>query len=309
MRVLVATKPGMINNTDLVCLADVSEVEYVECEHISSRQLAELSHDFDCLMLNYDVVEPFEAVFYDLLAGSRLKMISCDITGMSWAFPEEAKRNDIVLCNTPNYCTESVAEHIFAQILLLSRRIHDAYMDIINGDIPKIRKGFNIQGKTIGILGLGNIGTRVAEISLGFGLNVIAWNHNKKEGNIAQVDLETLFVKSDIIVVCLKTVEDTIGFLDDDKLKLCKPTTIIVNQAGEQLINKDDMYKALSEKRISGYAGTFSEKETHELYKLNNVVLQPANAWYSEESLVNLRRIWVDNVIHYINGDLINRVN
>ena len=309
MKVKIVTKPGMISETDWHPLSLKASVDYYETDHVSARELASLCDDYDCLMLNFDVAEPFDVSFYDLVASKKLRLISCDITGMSWAFPSVARAHNIVLCNTPNYCTESVAEHIFAQMLLLSRRIHETYVDFSEGKTPEIRKGFDLKGKTIGIIGLGHIGTRVAEIATGFNMKVLTWNHRPKASVYNQVDLDTLLTTSDVIVICLKTTDSTLGFLDNEKLKKCKSNAIIINQAGEQLINKDHVYDGIIHNTIAGYAGTLNNDETHELYKHRSVVALPANAWYSDDSLENLRRIWVENVIRFIEGDCINVVS
>lgn len=309
MRVLIVTQPNMISEADYRVLNSYAEVDYDERDHITTSELAKKAREYDCLMLNYDVAEPFQEEFYSLVEGSKLKFISCDITGMSWAFPQVALQKSIILTNTPNYCTKSVAEQILGQMFLHSRKIHASYRDQINGDEPKVRKGFNLEGKTVGILGLGNIGQRVATIASGIGMKAIAWNHVPKNADIPLLSIEEVFKRSDVICICTKTTDDTKEMVNTNLLRLCKPNCVIINQAGEQIVKRDDIYDALINKRIAGYSGTYSEDiSVHPIFKLETATFQPANAWFSDESLAELRRIWVNNVVEYISGKIVNQV-
>lgn len=311
MRVLIETQPNMINETDYVSLKDYAEVVYEERDHIDVDELAEKASSFDCLMLNYDVVAPFDARFYSLVKNTKLKLISCDITGMTWAEPVKARENGIILTNIPNYCTNSVAEHIFAQIFLHSRKIHAAYLDRVRNLPIEIRKGFDLKGKTIGILGLGNIGARVAEIAEGVGMDVKIWNYRpKKMGHFsATTDLYSVLSTADIISLNVKTTDDTIGFIDKRTIDQCKDGCIIINQASAKLANLDDVYEALISGKLGGYSGTYKKNLIDmPIYQLPNATFQPANAWLSDDSLYNLRRIWVENTINYINGNIQNQV-
>ena len=309
MKVLIVSQPNMLTEKDYSVLYPYSEVDYEELDHISTSELAFKAREYDCLMLNYDVAEPFQEEFYSLVEGSKLKFISCDITGMSWAFPQTAFKKNIILTNTPNYCTRSVAEQIIGQMFLHSRKIHAAYCDLINGNEPKVRKGFNLEGKTVGVLGLGHIGQQAAKIASGMGMNVIAWNHKHKDVDIPLLPIDEVFRSSDIICICVKTTDDTKGMINADLLRLCKSNCIVINQAGEQIVNIDDIYNSLLNQQISGYSGTYSHDiSSHPILKLETAIFQPANAWFSDESLAELRRIWVNNVVEYINGKIINQV-
>ena len=301
-KILITTIPNMIDETDLKELKKIAEVDILINDAITPKELAEISKNYDCLMLNYDIVKTLDDSFYKSLKNSKLKAISTDITGMTWASPQSAKQNGITLMNTPNYCTESVAEFTIAQILLYARQIHNSYLDLINKKEQEERKGFDLKGKIIGIVGLGNIGMRVAEIALAFGMNVIAYNRTpKKLKNIKMVSLETIFREADIISPHLKCVEgQTEKIINMDLLKLCKPSCFIANQGGEGLVNLADIEIALKDKIISGYSGTYKESTKH-LSKYENVILQPPMAWFSDESLHSLRSIWVNNIINFLN--------
>lgn len=307
-RTLIATIPGMISKEDIHELEKISSVDWLVRDSISDIELANISKEYDYLMLNFDIVKELSEEFYKIVNNSNLKVISTDITGMSWAKPKLAKECGIYLLNTSNYCTESVAEYTIMQILLYAKRINLTYKDIYTNNNIESRKTINLQDKTIGIVGLGNIGTRVAEIAKGFGMNVIAYNRTKKNINIKEVDLETLFRESDFISLHLKTVTGvTVGMIDKRLLSLCKKNCFIENQADHVLINNDDLVYALDNNLIGGYGATLKDNTKH-LMKYDNVILFPANAWFSDESMDNLRNIWINNILEFEKGNIINLI-
>lgn len=308
-KVLIATIDGMIKKEDTRELEKISSIDWVVKGHIDEIELANLAKDYDYLMLNYDIVKKLDEDFYKIVEGTKLKVISTDITGMDWANPKLAKQYGIYLLNTSNYCTESVAEYTIMQMLLYAKRANLSYKDMYTRDNVESRKTINLLNKTIGIVGLGNIGSRVAEIASGFGMNVIAYNRTpKKDPKVKMVDLESLFKTSDFISIHLKTVPGvTEGMITKDLLNLCKNTCFIENQASSKLINKDDLIEALKNNKISGYGATLN-KSTKDLKDFENVILLPPNAWLSDESLENLRNIWINNILEFDKGNIVNLI-
>ncbi|MBE5805959.1 MAG: hypothetical protein E7313_04525 [Clostridiales bacterium] len=308
-KLLIATIPGMINNDDIKVLEDFCNIDWIVQDKISDIELAVKAKNYDYLMLNFDIVEKLSDEFYSIVANSKLKVISTDITGMDWAKPKLAKEKNIYLLNTSNYCTESVAEYTITQILLFAKQFHLTYKDLYENKIPESRKTINVLNKTIGIVGLGNIGKRVAEIANGLGMKVIAYNHTPKSmANVEMVELDTLFENSDFISLHLKTIpEKTVGIITKDLLMKCKPTCFIENQADSKLIVKEDLKFALENKIIAGYGATIKD-DTKGIENFDNVILAPANAWYSDESMENLKNIWINNIVEYEKGNIINLV-
>ena len=308
-KILIATIDGMIGKDDIKELEKIGQVDWLVKNHIDDIELANIAKDYDYLMLNFDIVEKLSEEFYSIIKGSNLKVISTDITGMDWAKPKIAKEAGIYLLNTSNYCTESVAEYSIMQIMLYAKRANLTYKDIYTSDNIEARKTINLLNKTIGIVGLGNIGTRVAEIANGLGMNVIAYNRTKKNiDNVKMVDLETLFKESDFISIHLKTIPGiTEGMITKDLLNHCKKECFIENQADSKLINKEDLVYALKNNLIAGYGATLNDY-TRDFKDLDNVILFPANAWFSNESLENLKNIWMNNILEFDKGNIINLV-
>ncbi len=308
-KLLIATIPNMIKIDDAEELAKSCTIDWIIKNNIDEIELANKAKDYDYLMLNFDIIENLTEDFYNIVKNSKLKVISTDITGMDWAKPKLAKEAGIYLLNTTNYCTESVAEYTITQILLYAKQFHLTYKDIRENKTPEPRKTINLLNKTIGIVGLGNIGTRVAEIAKAIGMNVIAYNHRPKQiKNVEMVDLETIFKKSDFISLHLKTIPNkTVGIITKDLLKLCKQNCFIENQADHKLIVQDDLKWALKNKIIAGYGATLNHN-TKELENYYNVILSPANAWNSDESMENLKNIWINNILEFEKGNIINLV-
>lgn len=308
MKTLVVTIPNMITEADLLLLKQVSEITYQEMSSVSQEHLAEMCQGYDYLMLNYDVVKKLDESFYSHPNIKALKGISTDITGMDWADPESAKKYDVLLMNTPGYSTESVAESVLCEILLHSRKIHTAYIDRIQRKVPEARKGINLKGRTVGIIGLGSIGTRLAEILQGIGMSVVGWNRSPKEiFGVTMMSVDELMKTSDVVCVCLKTVtegsESTVNFLSKELLAHARHGQIIINLAGKQLVDHDALYEKIIDGTVSGYSVTRSDVLLgHNISKLDQVSMPPANAWFSDESLQALRQIWVGNIVSVVKG-------
>lgn len=308
-KLLIVTIPNMIEKQDTKELSKFCDIDWIVKDNINEVELANKAKEYDYLMLNFDIIENLTEEFYNIVKNTRLKVISTDITGMDWAKPKMAKESGIYLLNTSNYCTESVAEYTITQILLYAKQFHLTYKDIRENKTPEARKTINILNKTIGIVGLGNIGTRVAEIANAMGMKVIAYNHRQKQvDNVEMVDLQTLFKRSDFISLHLKTIPNkTVGIIKKDLLKLCKPNCFIENQADYKLIVKEDLKWALENKIIAGYGATLKEN-TQDIEHYDNVILSPANAWNSDESVENLKNIWINNILEFEKGNIINLV-
>ena len=308
-KLLIATIPNMIEKQDTKELSKFCDIDWIVKDNINEVELANKAKEYDYLMLNFDIIENLTEVFYNIVKNTRLKVISTDITGMDWAKPKMAKERGIYLLNTTNYCTESVAEYTITQILLYAKQFHLTYKDIRENKTPEARKTINILNKTIGIVGLGNIGTRVAEIANAMGMKVIAYNHRQKQvDNVEMVDLQTLFKRSDFISLHLKTIPNkTVGIITKDLLKLCKPNCFIENQADYKLLVQEDLKWALENKIIAGYGATLKEN-TQDIEHFDNVILSPANAWNSDESMENLKNIWINNILEFEKGNIINLV-
>ncbi len=172
--------------------------------------------------------------------------------------------------------------------------------------------GFNFFGKTIGIIGMGNIGTQVAQSVQGLGMQVVYYNRSKKNLNkYVQVSLQELLRISDVIVICVSLNDASRNLIGKAQFDMMKPTSIIVSMVHSEVMDVDALSHALSTRKILG-AGLDSVSKIphdHPILKLENVVFAPNTGWFTAESLENLANIIVDNVESFVAGKPKNLVN
>lgn len=313
-----------LKDTHLQKLQSLGEV--LEYKDTTTEKLAiERLKDVDIALADGMLTPLTQNVFNST---TTLKLVAINTTGFDAVDLESATQKGIKIANAGSYSSEAVAEHTIALMLavakkiiladqharLISKRIREA----LHSQDPEHQHahnllGFELKGKTLGIIGLGNIGCRVAEIASAFGMNVIAYNRSKK--NISciskQVSLEELLKDSDVISLHLPLNKDTEGILSEKELSIMKPTVILINTARGKLINSDNLYEALTNGKIAGAGLDVLDNwsSTDPLFKLKNVVITPHSAFFTQESLENLADTLVTNVESFINGAPQNIVN
>jgi len=156
---------------------------------------------------------------------------------------------------------------------------------------------------TVGIIGLGNIGTKTGLLAQKIGYNVIAWNRTKKDTSpIMQVSLDELFAQSDIISLHLRTNEETKYFLNETTLSTTKKGVMIVNAGGGKLIDQKALYAAMQSGQVAG-AGldVWTEDEyLHQIAALDTAIVTPCISWFTQDALHNLSNTIVDNILSFV---------
>ncbi|AFN74791.1 D-isomer specific 2-hydroxyacid dehydrogenase NAD-binding protein [Melioribacter roseus P3M-2] len=207
----------------------------------------------------------------------KLKLIATRSTGFNHIDTEYARKKKIAVANVPYYGENTVAEHTFALILTLSRNIHKAYVrsQQSNFSLEGLR-GFDLRGKTLGVIGAGSIGVHVMKIAKGFGMKVLAYdvkqNHILEELlDFKYVDLETLLKSSDIITLHCPYNKSTHHLINMNNIELVKKGALFINTARSGLIEPRALYYAI-DKGIFGGAG-LDVFEGEELLKEENQML------------------------------------
>lgn len=247
--------------------------------------------------------------------GKNMKVIANYAVGFNNIDVQSAKEKGIVVTNTPGVLTETVAEHAFALILAVATRIVEADSFVranrFTGWEPELLLGLDLQNKTLGIVGAGRIGTRVAEMGKAFNMEILY--HDKqsnpileeKTGAIYSESPETLLKKSDVVSVHLPLTEDTHHFLDARKLSIMKHTAILVNTSRGAIVDERALINALKDKRIFGAGLDVFEKEPEVpkvLRKLPNVILTPHTASASVGTRKKMAEIAAENIISVLHG-------
>ena len=167
----------------------------------------------------------------------------------------EASKRGIKVINAPGSNASTVAEHTISLMLTIQRNLFEALSAVKNGHWASRStfKSDELNGKTLGILGLGNIGLKVANIAAAFGMKVIYWSPSNKEVPYLLVDKETLFHSADIISLHLPLNEETKDIVDEEVFNKMKQGAILINTARGALVNRDALLSALDTGKLAGY--------------------------------------------------------
>src|SRR3989339_674532 len=306
MKVVVIYPQSFFSGSQQQKLSPLGEVFYSEArEELSTEQLDELSEDAEVLAIGPGPFGGFEKAKEKVTATlgklPNLKGLCLSTTAYGWIDLDYCKTKNIPVCNVPGYSRESVAEHTLALLLNLAKRIIVTDRKTQLGKY-KLEIGFELKGKTLGIIGLGNIGSRVAELAQCIGMNVIAYNRSPK--NIPGVEmksLEEVIKESDAITLHTIDSEETKNMIDKDQLTMMKDNVIIVNTVDRSLVNEQAMAEAIKSKKIYGYAYEAEDLQNAPLAGLENVIGLKGFGWFTKEALENLAQIWVDNIESIVN--------
>jgi len=290
----------------------------------ASRPLQEM-HDSEVELI--EAVSVFLGSKLDREALDRmplLRVIATRSTGFDHIDIEEATNRGIAVYNVPEYGSTTVAEHTFALILSLTRKVHKAYVHTMMGEFQLGGLlGTDLAGKTLGVIGLGKIGRQVARIGNGFELTVLATDPVAKEvaDYIHLVDLNTLLQRADVITVCCPLIESTYHLIGEDAFRHVKPSAILVNTARGPIVDTRALLIALAEGRLAGAgldvlegeammtedailarlalpAGEEVESIARNLALMRhpNLIVTPHMAFFSKEALERIRQTTVQNL-------------
>ncbi len=317
MRIVVldgyTLNPGDLSWDNLEQLGDVTIHERSTPQEVLDR-----SQGADALLVNKVVLTA------DAIAGlTDLKYIGVTATGYNVVDVDAAAARGIPVCNVPTYGTRSVAQMTFAHILELTQNVghHDltvreqgrwaAGSDFCYWDFPLIE----LEGKTLGIVGLGRIGTAVANLGLAFGMQVIACSPSSKtppEG-IQMVEMDELFQQSDVISLHCPLTPDSENLVNAERLAQMKSSALLVNTSRGQLVDSEALAVALNSGQIAGAGLDVLEQEPppreHPLYTAKNCRITPHIAWATQAARARLLQTSVENLAAFQQNQLQNVVN
>ncbi len=255
-----------------------------EDEEIPREKLLEIIHQYDGLLSL--LTENIDKEVLD--QGSNLKVISNLAVGYNNIHVEEASLRGIMVTNTPGVLTETTADLTFALLLATSRRLIEASNSLREGNwktwSPMYLTGMDVNGSTLGIIGLGEIGAAVARRAKGFNMNILYNSRTPKplledELGIQYADLYTLLQTSDFVCVLTPFTKQTKNMITLKELKQMKKTAILINTARGGIVNEADLVQALSDGMIWGAGLDVFEQEPiptdHPLLQFTNVVTLP----------------------------------
>ena len=261
----------------------------------------------------------------DILAQlPRLKFIGVLATGYNIINTDVAKKNGVIVSNVPGYGTASVVQLTFALLLELTQHVKhhsDAVragkwaksIDWCFWDYPLVE----LEGKTIGIIGFGSIGEKVADIATAFGMNIIGSKRHRTDQshrkNFKWAEIPELLAESDVVSIHTPLVPETQGLMNKENLALMKPSAFLLNTSRGPIIVDQDLADALNNGVIAGAGIDVLSKEPpnadNPLFTAKNCLITPHIAWATLEARTRLMAITVDNLAAFMDGKPVNVVN
>ena len=241
----------------------------------------------------------------------QLELISVAFTGVDHVDLEACRQQDITVCNAPGYSTHAVAELAIGLMINVMR-------NVVAGDAAtrhqETRSGLigpELHGKTLGIIGTGSIGLRVAELGSAFGCELLGYNRSQKERakelGVEYVDLETLMSESDIVSLHLPHTEETEGLIDAEKIDLMQESSIFINTARGPIVDNAALANALQQGEIAGAGIDVFEMEPpipkdHPLVSAPHTVLTPHVAFATPEAFQRRAKTVFANIKGWLNN-------
>lgn len=265
--------------------------------------------DTDCLLTGFGVVVDKGMIN----TAPNLKYIGVLATAFDKVDIKYAKQKNIPVCNLGGYSTESVAEFVIGATLENIRALEEGKQRGRNAnyseDNMKVRE---LKGSEFGIIGLGNIGTRVAEIATGFGAKVSYWSRAKKSAAFTYKELDQLIKDSDYISINLAAAPQINKIINADRLNSLKNGAVVINTCPMDLIDIDALSKRLAKGDITFILDHSDEMTAEELAKLSpykNCIIYPPIAYISLEARRNKQETFVNNMAAALEGNPQNQVN
>ena len=285
MRILVADK---LSEAGVAALSEHHDVDVRT--GLSKDELLEAIVDYDGV-----VVRSATTIDADVIAAGRnLKVIARAGVGLDNVDVDAATRHGVIVCNAPQSNIISAAEHTVALICSLARNIPQAHGALVAGSWERSKwSGMELYGKTLGVLGLGRIGTLVAQRCNAFGMKLVAYDpyvapeRAARQGVQLLETVDEVLEVADVVTVHLPKTPDTLGLIDADRLKRMKPTARLVNVARGGIVDEADLAEALEAGVIAGAAlDVFAAEPTTEspLFGLPNVIVTPHLGASTEEA-------------------------
>jgi D-lactate dehydrogenase len=270
----------------------------------------------------------------------RLRLIATRSTGVDHIDLDYCEQHNVAVCNVPTYGDNTVAEHVFALLLMLSHKMDQAVDRTRKGDFsPRGLQGFDLQGKTFGVIGTGNIGRHAIRIARGFGMEVVAYDvepdpEAASRLDFTYVEMGELLRRADVISLHVPSTPQTRHLLSHEQFEQMKECAVIINTSRGDVIDSQALIRGLAEGKVCAAGldvlseepvireeaellrSVYERKHNldalladHVLIRLRNVVVTPHSAFNTREAVSRILETTVDNIESYVKGEGRNIVN
>lgn len=303
-----------------------------QLEYVDSTLTAKNAHQYQ----DAEIISTF--IYSDLHANvleqlPNLKLIATRSTGFDHIDSDYCQEHDIKVCNVPTYGEHTVAEHVFGLILAISHRLIEASERTRKGDFSlKGLQGFDLRGKTLGVIGTGNIGLCVIEIANGFRMKTVAFDIKPKEDMATKLGfryapLEEVLATADIITLHLPANPKTENFISSEQFDRMKAGVVLINTSRGTIVDTRALLRALAEEKVAAAGldvlpeeptmreeaellrSVYSQHHNldtlladHVLLRLRNVIITPHSAFNTREAVQRIADTTVDNILAFAKG-------
>lgn len=293
--------------------------ELIVYERTSLAEIVERVKDAEIVFTNKVPISKETIAQLDIL-----QYIGVQATGYNIIDTEAAKQKNIIVSNVPGYSTDSVAQLCFALLLELTHHVQKHSDAVSDGkwarsadfcfwDYPLIE----LAGKSMGIIGFGTIGQKVADIATAFGMNIIAQSRTKTDQsarkNFKWAELDELLKEADAISIHCPLTPETKGMINEKSLSIMKKSSFLINTSRGPIINDEDLANALNKGVIAGAGidvlSTEPPKADNPLFTAKNCLITPHIAWATKEARSRLMNTTISNLQAFLNGKPVNVVN
>lgn len=231
-----------------------------------------------------------------------LRFIVATGTAYDYIDLDACRERGIVVSNTPGYTGASVAEHAITLALASNRKVCELDAAVHAGDVHAVPLTKEIEGKTAGIIGLGDIGSRVAKLAGGLGMDVVFVNRSpRRVAGARQVSLDELLAAAHFVFLTLPLTAESHHLLDAKAFARMRPEAHVINVSADELIDPVALGEALSNGRIAGAAlDVIGSPEP--FLRMPNLIITPTCGWYTEECVQRRAATWIDSVEKYLKG-------
>lgn len=315
MKIAILAPKSDFTQEQLEKFSKLGEVVFTDSRReYSEKELLKLVKGTEILCVDPDNLGGFEKAQAGRLTQlmvclPALKGVALSTTSIGWIDLDYCRKKKITVTNIPYYSTETIAEQVIALLFCLARRI------ILTDrrtqkERYKLMMSRELKNKTLGIIGLGHIGSRVAELGDAIGMRVIAYNRTpKQKENVKMKSLNKVLSESDAISINIAHTPETVGFIGEKKIAKMKKGVFVVNLAAREVVDERAMAKALKSGKVDSYAYEGEDLQSGPLAKIETAIGLKGFSWYTQEALANCVEIWTNSIISIAKGKPINVVS
>lgn len=290
-------------------LSSLEDVELQAYHCKEEKKLCELVADADAVIVQF---APITAKVIEHMR--RCKLIVRYAIGVDNIDLDAATAQGIYVANVPDYCIDEVSDHAIALLLALAKKLVPLSNSIAAGkwDYRVSKPLYRIRGRRLGLVGFGRIPCMVAEKMRGFGVEIQCYDPYidpavARQHHVKLVFFEELLETSDYISIHCPLTKQTYHMFDEAAFRKMKPESLLINTARGAVVEEKALIRALKEGWIGGAGIDVSEREPMDrdspLLEMENVILTPHNAWYSEEAIASLQRKVAEEVVRVLSGE------